>query len=345
MLSPALLVVFVISPARVESTVLPFEQAAHEVLGPHAELRVQEVASMPSDAAALERAGSADGVVELSWNAARQTAALHCYIASEQRWVDRTVHFRAADPEPDRGRLLGLAVATMFSDAPGFAREDALVQPSIEPMPAAASAAVSPSAPIAVPAAHDAQGSAAFDGAPSGPVPAHEEVGGARTVEFAGVAASELGTAETLELGAVAALGVPLLRALSVRIQLEGREGEIAAAQAVVRRLIGGVGLAWNVLPDTSPVELRIRASGLGSWFQVSHLSDDDAASVTNHGWLLGGDAVATLGYRVSRHLTLSAGLGFEAMLGETHVFTHGVERATLPAYRGLGELGLVAHF
>jgi hypothetical protein len=105
------------------------------------------------------------------------------------------------------------------------------------------------------------------------------------------------------------------------------------------------VGLTWSALPEASPVELRIRADGLGSWFQVSHLSADDVASVKNHGWLLGGDAMATVGYRVSTLLTLSVGVGFEAMLGQTHVFTHGIERATLPAFRGLGEMGFVAHF
>jgi hypothetical protein len=226
MLSPALLVVFVMSGARVESTTLPFERAAYEVLGPSAELRVEEVASLPSDAVALERAGAADGVVELSWDAAQQTAVLHCYIASERRWVDRTIQFGAADRQPDRGRLLGFAVAAMFIDAPSFLNARAREQTSIEP--AAASAPVSASAPVIASradlAASGGQPRAGFEEAPAGPFPSRVQLGGERRVEFAGVVTNGFGTAGALELGALAALGVPLSDPLSVRIQLEGRQ-------------------------------------------------------------------------------------------------------------------------
>jgi len=334
MLSPAILVVFVVASAPGEPAMPPFEQAAHEVLGPSAELRMERVTTLPPDAVALERAGAADGVVEMSWKAARQTAVLHCYIASEQRWVDRTIHFEAADRERDRERLLGFAVAAMFIGAPGFARGRAEDPAILEPAPSESVSTLPVAAPRPAPPAPDAGQSAGS-----------HDVSRARTVEFAGVATSGVGSADAFELGALAALGVPLSDPFSVRIQVQGREGEIAPAQAVVRRVIAGVGFMWSALPETSRVELRIRADGLGSWFQVSHLSDDDVASVKNHGWLVGGDAVASLGYRVSTLLTLSAGVGLEAMSGNTHVFTHGVERATLPALRGLGEFGFVAHF
>jgi len=348
--SPALLVVFVMAPARVDSSTPPFEQAAREVLGPSAELRLEQVASLPPDALALERAGPADGVVEMSWNAEQHQAVLHCYIASEQRWVDRTIHFDAADRDPDRGRLLGFAAAAMFVGAPSFVRARAQEQAIVGPAPMAPPGPVSaPTLPVTAapsgPGSMDAQASASLDVVPSRASPSRGQVSTAGTLEFAGVASGGFGAGASLELGALAALGVPLSESLSARVQLEGREGEIAPAQAVVRRVLAGVGLAWNALPEASPVELTIRADGLGSWFQVSHLSADDVASVKNHGWLFGGDALATLGYRVSTLLTLSVGVGFEAMLGQTHVFTHGVERATLPACRGLAALGFVTHF
>jgi hypothetical protein len=341
MLSPALLVVFVTSPARVEPTTAHLERAAREVLGPSTELRVESVPSSLSDAAALERAGAADGMVELRWNGTRQSVELHCFIASEQRWVDRTLRFVPADRDPDRGRMLGFVLASMFVDAPSFARARDLEQTSIEaPAPASAPA------PLGAPAAAATVGATAnLTDSSAAPGGRRQQVVGPFSLEFAAVATSGFGASDGAELGALAALGIPLSEGLSLRIQLTGRQGEIPVAQANVRRVISGVGLAWNTLPETSSVELWLRADALGSWIGISHLSSDDVASVKNHGWLFGGDAVATLGYRISTLLTFSVGAGLEAMLGQTHVFTHGIERATLPRIRGVGELGFVTHF
>jgi hypothetical protein len=348
MLSPALLVVFVMSPARIEPTTIPLERAAREVLGPSAELQVEAVRDLLSDTAALERAGAADGVVELHWNGTRQTVELHCYVASEQRWVDRTIQFAPADRDPDRGRMLGFVLASMFVDAPSFARARALGQAPLEraPLEMPSPAPVPSQARLAEPAGKAAAESTVTPAdSTHAPAARWQQEGGPHSLEFAGVATSALGASDGAELGALAALGIPLLEPVSLRIQLAARQGEIPVAQANVRRVIAGVGLAWNALPESSHVELRLRADALGSWIGISHLSSDDVAAVGSHGWLFGGEAVATLGYRISTLLTFSLGVGVEAMLGQTHVFTHGVERATLPGIRGLGELGFVTHF
>jgi hypothetical protein len=355
MLSPALLVIFVTSSAQIDPATVSLERAAHEVLGPSAELRVEAVASPLSDGAVLERAGPADGVVELHWNGARRTALLHCYIASEQRWVDRAIRFSPADSEPDRGRMLGFAVASMFMEAPRFFRarrgEDASVaqlsgEASVGPTSVAPVEPAVTSPPVPSPrGASAAPSSAGLADTSWSPDRLAAQGVGRNTLEFAGVATRGLGGSSGAEVGALAALGVPLSERLSLHVQLAGRTGELALAQANVRRVITGAGLAWNALPDADRVALRLRVDALGSWFQVSHLSSDDVASVENHGWLFGGDAVVTLGYRISSLLTFSAGIGLEAMSGQTHVFTHGVERATLPALHGLGELGFLTHF
>jgi hypothetical protein len=355
MLLPALLVIFVTSSAQDDPATVSFERAAHEVLGPSAELRVEAVASPLSDGAALERAGLADGVVELHWNGTQRTALLHCYVASEQRWVDRAIRFSPADSEPDRGRMLGFAVASMFMDAPSFSRAR-----GNEPVPVAQTsggASVEPTSVAAVepavasrPAPSPRGAAAAPFNAGLGDTSASPELlatqgAGRNTLEFAGVATSGLSKSSGAEVGALAALGVPLSERLSLRIQLAGRTGELAVAQANVRRAIVGAGLAWNAWPDADRFAVRLRVDALGSWFEVSHLSSDDVARVQNHGWLFGGDTVVTIGYRISTLMTFSVGAGIEAMSGQTHVFTHGVERATLPALRGLGELGFLTHF
>lgn len=351
MLSPALLVVFVTSSAPAEPTTAAFERSAREVLGTSATLRVERVADPLADSAALDRAGSADGVVELSWNSAAHTAMLHCYIASEQRWLDRAIRFSPADGAADRGRMLGFAVASMFLDAPRFAhaRTD---EPDSAEAPARQTPSSSPPVETVVtrprgpsPLQPEAASGAEVTEASALTTKRSPPGAGPNMIEFAGLVATGFGYSSGTEMGALVALGVPLSGPLALRFQLTGRTGELPVAQANVRRVMAGVGLAYNGWSDTDRLVLRLRVDALGNWFQVSHLSSDDVARVDNHGWLVGGDAAATLGYRISAPLTCFASLGLEAMSGQTHVFTHGVERATLPAFRGIGELGFMTHF
>lgn len=330
MLSPAVLVVLITSPVPVEPTTAPFERAARQVLGASAEVRVETLPTPLPDAAALARAGEADGVVELSWSERRSRAVLHCYIRSEQRWVDRTIAFSAADRDGDRGRLLGFAVASMFMDAPRFvaARTASPVPHAPEPPPAA------PSIVAPVTSADISEASA---------VAAAYKGVGTRSLEFAGVAA--MGFGGSGEAGARAVLSILVSEPLWLRLEVAARAGEIPVAQANVRRVQAGVGLAWSLLPERSALELRVRADALGGWMEVAHLSSDDVDSVRNHRWLLGADAVATLGYRVSTLATIYAGVGLEAMLGPTHVYTHGAEVATVPGLRAMGEAGFRTSF
>ena len=86
-------------------------------------------------------------------------------------------------------------------------------------------------------------------------------------------------------------------------------------------------------------------ADALGGWLQIAHLSSDDVQRVHHHRWLFGGDAVATLGYRFSSVATSYAGLGIEAVLGRTFVYTHGVEVATGRNLRGVAEIGFRTSF
>jgi hypothetical protein len=330
MLSPAVLIVLITSPLAVEPTTASFERAVREVLGSSAEVHVETLPTSLPDRTALARAGGADGVVELSWSEERSRAVLHSYVKSEQRWIDRTIEFNAADRDGDRGRLLGFAVASMFMDAPRFVEAR-----DVSPVPAtpdASPAALVMAAPVT--SAHISEPSPSAW--PGGGI-------GTRSLEFAGIAA--LGFGANGEAGARAALSISLSEPLWLRLEVAARAGEIPLAQANVRRLQSGVGLAWSLLPEQSALELRARADALGGWMEVGHLSSDDVKSVRHHRWLLGADAVATLGYRVSTLATVYAGLGLEAMLGRTHVYTHGAEVASVPGLRGMGEAGFRTSF
>jgi hypothetical protein len=336
---PALLVVFVLSPGPAEPTAPYFQSAAHEVLGPSAAVRVQHLAEPLSDAAALDRARGADGIVELSWDASRAAALLHCYIASQAHWVERTIHFGAADHSAERDRLLGFAVASMFMDAPTFSRTGE--QQAVQTEPEASPVAAPPSVPPAprIPSRPPSQ--AALD-VPEKEAPTQRQAP-SMALELGGVAAGGSRRASP-ELGALVALRVPVSQPLALRLQLSARGGQIPDTQARVRRLLAGFGVVWNALPEAQPWGLELRADALGSAFQVEQLANADPEP-RHEGWLFGGDAVARLAYRFSALATAYAGAGFEAMLGRTPLYARGVEVATEQNLRGLGEIGLRAQF
>jgi hypothetical protein len=114
------LIVIAIALEASDPTVVGLERAAQTTLGPGASIEVETVPSDPSDLEVAARINTAQGIVELSLSADRARALLHCYLVSEKRWVDRHVTFQPGDElsqaeAAERGRLLGYAVATMFS--------------------------------------------------------------------------------------------------------------------------------------------------------------------------------------------------------------------------------------
>jgi hypothetical protein len=328
MFLPAILIVFVMSPDPAEPTTTFFQNAALEVLGPSAAIRVENLETALPDAAALERATGADGVVELRWDSARQSVLLHCYITSQARWVDRTIRFGGTDRDAERGRLLGFAVASMYLDAPSFARARHELDV--------------PAAPPLVPVLEAPLAPARWEA--TAPAPLAVQPTGGRSLEFSAVAVPGFAGANA-ELGAAVALRIVLSEPLWLRLELSGRTGEIPAAQASVHRLLAGLGIAWSLLPERSPVELGLRTDALGSWLEIAHLSSDDVERVHRQRWLLGADAMLSLGYRFSTLAAFYAGAGLEAMSGRTHVYTHGVEVATVPNLRGVAEAGFRTSF
>ncbi len=334
MLLHAALVVFIMSPDPMEPTTQSFREAALEVLGPSAALHIEAAADTLPDTDAIERAGAADGVVELRWSPARDRVLLHCYVKDQARWIDRTILFSHSDPDSERGRLLGFSVASMFTEAPARREAVAEAAPHAPPEHALLPAAASTREPD--------PSSEPFDAASALPA-AWSEVRG-RSLEFSGIAASGFSGA-TAELGASAAIRFVLSEPLWLRVSVAGRAGEIPAAQANVRRAVAGLGISLSLLPDASRWEIGLRADLLGAWLEVAHLSSDDTQRVRFHRWFAGGDALATLGYRFSSLATVYASAGVEAMLGRTHVYTHGEEVAVVPYLRGVAEAGFRTNF
>ena len=303
-----------------------FHQAARRVLGNEAKLEFESVASDPPDPEIVARAAGADGVVELGFTPADNKARVHCYVVKDQRWVDREISFGDSHASlqteaVERGRLLGFAVASMFSG---------------EPPPEPASRPPAPIAPTLAPLAVKPD-----SGRPSASE-ATEQTG--RSIEFAGIVSSGLqGTAAGL--GASAALRLAWSGPLWARVFLAGRTGNIPEAQASTRTVQLGAGLALALFPVGHRFQLGARVDAFANYFDASHLSEDDVRPDRRSRWLPGADLLVEGGVRLSGGAGVMLATGLEALAGKTEIYTHGNEVAVVPPFRAVAELGFRTRF
>lgn len=310
-----------------------FQQAVQRVLGSNARVQTQLASSDPSDDEVVWRASDADGVVELSFSPEGQKARLHCYISREKRWLDREISFGESRGSvqseiSERGRLLGFAVATMYAGDAGDAG-------NTEPEAAATPEPKAPPPPLvpSMPAP-----------ARDRPPPARPEHQARRMAEFSAIVSSGLGgTASGLGAGAGFRLG--LAGPVWGRLFVAGRAGNIPEAQASTRTALMGGGVAVALLPESSSYELGARLDAFAGYFDASHLSEDDVEPDRRSRWQLGGDLVAEGGWRLSPVAGLFLGIGLEAMLGETAIYTHHERVAVVPPFRVTAELGFRTRF
>jgi hypothetical protein len=318
------LVIVLIAQDAADPPSAALQSSATSVLGEGARVQIAHVASDPPDEESLALADGADGVVELSWSEDRSRARLHCYFATRRRWVDREISFSSAGAEPqregfERGRLLGFALAGMFTDEEQVA-------------PAPAPAPVQP--PATQPAPPKPRALAL-------PVTTRVEV---RSLEFAGIMSSGIaGTASGL--GAMAGVRFVLTRPFSLRAFVAGRAGNIPEAQASTQTGQGGVGLSVALLPSGSRWQAGARLDGMLSYFTASHLSEDDVRPDRRERWLPAADLLAEGGVKLTGGAGLHVGAGLEAAFGATEVFTHGNRVAVVPPLRAVAELGFRANF
>ena len=146
-------------------------------------------------------------------------------------------------------------------------------------------------------------------------------------------------------LGASAGVRFGLLGPVSGRLFLAGRGGSIPRAQATTRTALLGGGLALGFLPQASALELGLRLDAFGSYFDASHLSEDDEEPARRSRWQVGGDVVVEGGYHVTPSAGLFLGGGLEAMLGKTEIYTHQTWVAVVPPFRAVAELGFRVRF
>jgi hypothetical protein len=312
------------------SMLTAFRQAVRSVLGNDTQVQASDVASELSNEEVASKAEQVDGVVEVSFASQGQQARLHCYLSREKRWVDREIAFGESRGSlrseiGERGRLLGFAVGTMLApDSPETARP-------AEPI------GVANEAPQPTPPAPDTVVQ---------PRRSEAEPGRAvrRLAEFGAVMSSGLsGTAAGV--GASAAARVGLSGPVWARGFIAGRTGNIPEAQASTLTALAGAGLALALLPESSRFELGARVDAFASYFEASHLSEDDVEPDRRSRWLPGGDLMAEGGWRATHSAGVFAGVGVEGMFGETAIYTHHRRAAVVPPFRVVAELGFRIRF
>ena len=77
-----------------------------------------------------------------------------------------------------------------------------------------------------------------------------------------------------------------------------------------------GGGVAFAFLPDSAAFELGTRLDLFASYFDMSHLSEDDIAPERRSRWQTSGDVVAEGGWRITRNAGSFLGAGIEAIRG-----------------------------
>jgi hypothetical protein len=353
------LIVLVIAQQANDPSTLALERAARRALGREAVLRIEQLASDPQDDESEARAANADGVVELSWSADHTKARVHCYLRRDARWVDREISFgtgtAGAEREAvERGRLLGFAIATMFAEeqaevsaAPAPAEQELAPKPTPKPTPQAKPKAPKPSAP-SEPRTDRADSSApdgtdGTDDTDAGAATSRSSRAPAMSVEFAGIASSGIeGTAAAL--GATAGMRRAFVGPLWGRLFISGRSGNIPRAQTSTRTAMFGGGLALAFVP-TQRFELGLRLDAFASYFDATHLSEDDTTPDRRSRWVAGADTLLEGGVHLGGGTGLFLGAGLEAVLGRTEVYTHGTRVAVVPPFRAVAEFGLRTRF
>jgi hypothetical protein len=293
------------------------------------------------DLAADASAEGANAVVVLTWHDAEfLTTDVRVSVAPPgirgHDWIARTVVFSAHDLPAERGRTLGLVIASMLEESRGsvaLRNRDAVELPTVSPgeprpvdtgsSPIAADVAVSGTAVLAAHArwAIEANLTTIVDSAEGLDVDA---------------------------LGGSFAVRRSMTARLALRAGLGYRVATIDGADAITRTASVALGGAW-----TSPALGRPRELGFGAQLDLLGLHEEVArdsrvstAPNNDQGyWSLGGELLGQIGYGLSLGTAVLFGGGLEETLTAADIVVAGRQIATIPHQRLVFELGILSRF
>jgi len=311
MASPASVVVWVVAAELASPTTFEMRDAARRALGDEVQLVVE--ADSPREPAPPSRDA---GRVHVRWmDPGHQRAHISCYLPRSRRWVEREITFVPADPEPERGRALGLLIASLLLDTGTTESPPTPNERPAQPRLAAVSAArpENISSPPDTALAAGAEGSAPGDGAALG----------------FWVGAEYAAFSERLWLG----------------VALRARFGSIAVAQATTRFLAGGPELTWLIWQPAPIGRLGVRGGLFLSQLTIIHFSDDDIVPDGKSRWIPGAELALHGELDLSEAAGIFADLGGEFLAGATEVSVRHRIVTQWPSHNGLLRVGVQARF
>ena len=288
----------------------------------------------------------AAAVVIVSWHdASLLTTEVRTFVVSPENgvshWMTRTIVFSARDLPAERGRALGLVIASVLDESWGIAPVAAKAQPP---------------APIATPPRE-----ALTTERPIPPVQPVPPV--AVAARPTSIASAEAPPRWALEADVTTAIGhwgdaddsiggmIGLRRSLSTdwawRAGLGFRVADVDGADATARTVLGAAGVAWmhSGLERPHTFGFGARADLLVAHVSVQRGEGDQNSTRTEGYWSLGGDLLAQVGYGLSAGTALLAGAGVEELLMAADVYVAGESAATIPHTQLLVELGVLSRF
>jgi len=279
--------------------------AASEILGPN--VSVQAVAYPDAHPEAIRAPAEGERSVRISWESPHHEGALLTLCRAAHDCFERSVSFRADDPELERGRTVGfLSTSVFLENVPRAVVPAPPEKPLVPPRPRAPSA----------PPAHKGSISAA-----------------------AALAAPGDGTSLGARLDADYALFDPF----RVGAGVEARFGDVAAAQASSRIVSVGLTCGWSTARPSRALWLGVQL-GLGAYaLSLSHLSSDDPAPDRKSRVLFGGDLTVRLALDINEFSALFLEPGVEVLSGKTDVTVDRQIVATWPVAIPVLRFGLRA--
>jgi hypothetical protein len=283
----------------------------------------------------------AAAVVLLSWHdASLLTTEVRVFVASPENgvshWIARTIVFSRRDLPAERGRALGLVIASVLDDSWGIA-------PVVNAQPAAptvtaAPAGLKPQGPSVQPVAVTTTSRSPSE-SPGAPPRWALEADVTTAIGHGGDGDDTIGGM------------IGLRRSLSPhwawRAGLGFQVADVDGADATARTILGAAGVVWMTPGLERPHAFAFggRADLLGMHASVQRGAGDLSASHTQGYWSLGGDLLGQVGYGLSTGTALLAGAGVEELLTAADVYVAGQPAATMPHTQVVLELGVLSRF
>jgi hypothetical protein len=300
-------------------------------------VRVAPLAPRDSEVVADAFGGNVAAVVMLSWQeTSLLTTDVRVFVASPEdgvtHWIARTIVFSARDLPSERGRALGLVIASTLDESWGIAPA-VKAEPTSPVVPSLRRTGKIEDEPVSV-------------ATRLGPIASHEAPARWALEADVTTAFDHAGDVDD-SIGGMIGLRRFLSTQWALRAGIGFRVADIDGANATARTVLGAIGVVWmsSAMERPHTFGFGARADLLGVHEAIQHGDGGTSSSGIEGYWSMGADLLGQVGYGLSRATALLAGAGVEEILTEADVYVAGQPAATIPHTRIVLELGVLSRF